>query len=93
MPLPKKAWYSLPHFLHVKPKPAPDPVLKTIEDLVYNPENALVVGDMPVDILMGKSAGVNTCGVTYGNSDREKLTEAGADYVIDDIRDLLTIVL
>ena len=78
---------------NVKPKPAPDPVLKTIEDLVYAPENTLVVGDMPVDILMGKSAGVNTCGVTYGNSDRDALTKAGADYVIDDIRELLTIVL
>ena len=38
----------------------------------------LVVGDMPVDILMGKGAGCTTCGVTYGNATREELVEAFA---------------
>ncbi|MCR5633940.1 MAG: HAD family hydrolase [Lachnospiraceae bacterium] len=78
---------------NVKAKPEPDPVLKTLEELVYSPENTLVVGDMPVDIMMGKSAGVYTCGVTYGNSDRDKLIETGADFVIDDIRELVDIVI
>lgn len=78
---------------NVKAKPEPDPVLKTLEELVFSPENTLVVGDMPVDIMMGKSAGVYTCGVTYGNSDRDKLIEAGADFVIDDIRELVDIVI
>ena len=78
---------------NVKAKPEPDPVLKTLEELVFSSENSLVVGDMPVDIMMGKSAGVNTCGVTYGNSDRDKLIAAGADFVIDDIRELVDIVI
>ena len=73
-------------------KPNAEPVIKTLNDLSYCPEQTLVVGDMPIDILMGKNAGVYTCGVTYGNSDEGSLLEAGADYVIDGISELLDIL-
>ena len=73
-------------------KPNPEPVIKTLNDLAYTAEQTLVVGDMPIDIQMGKNAGVFTCGVTYGNSDRNKLTEAGADYIIDKISELIDIL-
>ena len=73
-------------------KPDPEPVLKTLYDLGTAAENALVVGDMPVDILMGKRAGALTCGVTYGNSSRDDLLAAGADYVIDDFASLLQLL-
>lgn len=74
-------------------KPHPEPVLKTMADLGYAPEETLVVGDMPVDILMGKGAGAFTCAVTYGNSSREDLAAAGADRIIDVISDMLTLDL
>ena len=70
-------------------KPDPAPVLQTMQELGFTPEDTLVVGDMPVDILMGSRAGAKTCGVTFGNSCREELTAAGADYVIDDMSKLL----
>ena len=73
-------------------KPHPEPVLKTLEALSFDKEEAIVVGDMPLDINMGKNAGAYTCGVTYGNSDKEALLAAGADFVIDDIMELLEIV-
>ena len=69
-------------------KPHPEPVLKTLEHFSCPPEQALVVGDMPVDIGMGKGAGTYTCGVTYGNSDRDALLRAGADFIIDSIEGL-----
>lgn len=69
-------------------KPHPEPVLKTLEHFSCPPEQALVVGDMPVDIGMGKGAGTCTCGVTYGNSDRDALLRAGADFIIDSIEEL-----
>lgn len=69
-------------------KPNPEPVLKTLRDLDINASDALVVGDMPVDILMGLRAGVRTCGVAYGNSSREALLAAGADFVIDEFCEL-----
>ena len=70
-------------------KPDPEPVLMTLRKLNIDASDTLVVGDMPVDILMGKGAGCTTCCVTYGNATREELVEAGADYVIDDFSALL----
>lgn len=72
-----------------KAKPAPDPVLKTLQALNIKAENAIVVGDMPVDIMMGSSAHTLTCGITYGNSSIQQLAAAKADYIIDDISQLL----
>ncbi len=72
-------------------KPHPEAVLKTLADLKVSPERALVVGDMPVDIGMGKGAGTFTCGVTFGNSCREDLLEAGADYVVDTFPEILNL--
>lgn len=75
-----------------KAKPDPEPVLKTLRDLDIPAEECLVVGDMPVDIIMGRRAGASTCGVTYGNSSREALAAAEADIIIDDIAELLRFV-
>ncbi|MBQ3438582.1 MAG: HAD family hydrolase [Bacteroidales bacterium] len=72
-----------------KAKPDPEPVLKTLRELGVRPEECLVVGDMPVDVLMGKRAGAHTCAVTYGNANREDLREAGS--IIDDFAEILSI--
>ena len=72
-----------------KHKPDPEPVLQTLRTMHIDAAETLVVGDMPVDILMGSRAGCRTCAVTYGNATREELEEAGADYIIDDFNDLL----
>lgn len=66
-----------------KAKPHPEPVLKTLRDLQIPAKEALVVGDMPVDIQMGLGADAYTCGVSYGNSNREALKKAGAHRVVD----------
>ena len=73
-------------------KPHPEPVLKTMADLGFAPEETLVVGDMPVDVLMGKGAGAKTCAVTYGNASREELDAAGADILIDDFSQMLSLI-
>ena len=73
-------------------KPHPEPVLKTLEDYGYKAEDALVVGDTWYDIEMGRQAGVRTCGVTYGNGTREELVDAGADFLIDDFGELVSIL-
>ena len=69
-------------------KPHPEPVLKTLEAFGCKPEDAIVVGDTWYDIEMGRRAGVRTCGVTYGNGTRQELTDAGADWLIDDFGEL-----
>ncbi|MCR5431817.1 MAG: HAD family hydrolase [Lachnospiraceae bacterium] len=73
----------------VKLKPNPDPVLRTMKDVGIGVNETIVIGDMPYDIQMGKNAGVCTIGVTYGNASREKLAEAGADYIIDTIGEIM----
>ena len=70
------------------PKPNPEPVLKTLVAMNIPASETLVVGDMPVDILMGRNVGTRTCGVTYGNASHQQLEEAGADFIIDDICEL-----
>ena len=74
------------------PKPNPEPVLKTLRELGFDASQALVVGDMPVDIQMGKTAGAMTCGVSFGNSSKDALLESGAHFVIDDFSELLPLV-
>lgn len=73
-------------------KPHPEPVMKTLTEMGVNASDALVVGDMNVDILMGANAGAKTCGVTYGNGTREELLQAGADYIINRFDELLEIL-
>lgn len=73
-------------------KPNPEPVLKTLQHFGLSGPEALVVGDMPVDIEMGLGAGAFTCGVTFGNSPREALSAAGAHHIIDSFTELAEIV-
>ena len=73
-----------------KVKPAPDMVLKIMEETKGKPEDTLVVGDMIYDIEMGRNAGARTCAVTYGNGTYDELSTA--DYIIDDFAALLDII-
>lgn len=74
------------------PKPAPDAVLSILRRLDVPPAAALVVGDMPVDIEMGRAAGVRTCGVLWGNASREQLEASGADSIAMTMDDILAAV-
>ena len=73
-------------------KPKPEPVLKTLAAMHLDASETLVVGDMAVDILMGANAGAKTCGVSWGNGSREELKNAGADFIIDRMEELIRIV-
>ena len=73
-------------------KPHPEPVEKTLTALCIEPSEALVVGDMPVDIAMAHNAGVRAVGVDYGNATHAELSEAEADWIISNITKLLDIV-
>ena len=67
--------------------------MKTLSAMGIEAAQALVVGDMNVDILMGANAGAKTCGVTYGNGTRQELEDAGANYIIDCIEELSALLL
>jgi phosphoglycolate phosphatase len=73
-------------------KPAPDVVLAILRSLEWSPKETLMVGDTDADILAGRSAGVSTCGVTYGALSREALMAFRPDYMLDSITGLPPIV-
>lgn len=75
-----------------KHKPDPEPVLQTLDHYGLTPSDAIVVGDMPVDIEMAHNAGVRAIGVSYGNATSEELEEAKAEAIVDDIAELCSII-
>lgn len=75
------------------PKPAAPITLHVLELLSADPASTLYVGDSNVDIACGHNAGLRSCGVAWGFRGRAELEAAGADYVIDDPRELIDIVL
>ena len=76
----------------VNHKPHPEPVIKTLNALGIAPCEAIVVGDMPVDVFMAHNAEVRAIAVEYGNATRAELIESQAEWIIDDFRELLTII-
>ena len=69
-------------------KPAPETVERILSTMDWKANETMTVGDMAVDILMGKGAGTATCGVTYGNGTHRQLVDAGADHVLDAFREI-----
>jgi phosphoglycolate phosphatase len=70
------------------PKPQPHAILAICEHLGIEPSQSVMVGDSPVDMLMGRAAGAGLCvGVASGIHTAAELEEY-ADIVIDSIRDL-----
>ncbi len=71
-------------------KPSAIPVIYVFTKLGVNPDESIIVGDSNYDIEAGKKAGLKTVAVTYGYRERQYLIDA--DYIIDSIKDLLTLL-
>jgi len=70
-------------------KPHPDVVLHCLRQLGLEPDDALYVGDSPIDIEAGRAAGLFTVGVLTGTSSRELLASVSADHILDSAPELL----
>ena len=77
----------------VNTKPSPDIALLALERYNIKGCEALVVGDSTYDMDMGREAGCDLCGVSFGSHTPEMLREKGAKYVIDHYSELRNIVL
>ncbi len=71
-------------------KPSAIPVIYVFTKLGVNPDESIIVGDSNYDIEAGKKAGLKTVAVTYGYRERQYLIDA--DYIIDSMKDLLTLL-
>jgi len=69
-------------------KPFPDPVIWAASQLGMPPTQCLMVGDTPVDIRAGRSAGSQTLGVLCGFGVESELRRAGADEILPSTVDL-----
>lgn len=78
---------AIGQFDDVPPKPAPNGVLKALNEL--GEETAIYVGDSEVDVQTAKNANLPCIGVTWGFRDRENLK--GADFIIDEPCDIIDI--
>ncbi len=75
------------------PRPAPDMITALCEVLTIKPELTIKIGDSAIDIEEGKNAGVAyTIGVTTGAQSREQIEQAQADFILDDMKELLTLI-
>ncbi len=75
-----------------KPKPSPQPLLKIIQILELSKDECCYVGDSVEDIRMAKAAGVKIFSMATGVCSKEELVEAGADRVVDDLRELSRLI-
>jgi HAD superfamily hydrolase (TIGR01509 family) len=73
-------------------KPHPDPVLWAADQLETAPQDCLMVGDTTVDIRAGVAAGVQTAGVLCGFGGRRELERAGANLILKDVTELLSLL-
>jgi phosphoglycolate phosphatase len=74
----------------VERKPSPVPVIYVFTRLGVTPYESMIVGDSNYDIEAGRKAGVKTVAVTYGYRERQYLMNA--DYMIDSMVDLLSLL-
>lgn len=73
-------------------KPDPEPVRAALDALGVAPSpSVLFVGDSPYDVEAGKRAGVRTAGALWGPHGREVLKEAGADYLLDGLDEVVAL--
>jgi len=73
-------------------KPDPEHLLAALRQMGVDPEQAIMVGDHPMDILTGKRAGTMTAGVLTGSGDWSALLSSKADFVVRDAKALVNML-
>lgn len=56
-------------------------------------DEIIMVGDRKFDVTGAHKRGLKAVGVTYGYGGRKELTEAGADFLVDSVQELKTLLL
>ncbi len=75
-----------------KHKPDPAPIYYALECLKADPKTTLMVGDSQYDIEAANDAGITSIGVGWSLKGKEFINQFNPDYMIDDIRELISIV-
>jgi phosphoglycolate phosphatase len=70
-------------------KPHPEHLQRALEYLQVSAQQAVMVGDGPIDITAGKALGLKTVAVLTGGARREALRASEPDLILDSVADLL----
>ncbi|HEU4888756.1 MAG TPA: HAD hydrolase-like protein, partial [Thermoanaerobaculia bacterium] len=73
-------------------KPEARHLAVTLESVACSREEALFVGDMPIDVRAARNSGIDVAVVATGSSTREQLTASGPDHFLERFSDLIKIV-
>ncbi len=73
-------------------KPSACVVDRAVKRFGIDKSKSLIVGDMDVDVMTGKNAGVAVCWVTYGLGKVEDVSPLKPEYIIDDLIELKEII-
>lgn len=73
-------------------KPHPEPVLLALSRLGAEPSGALLVGDSPHDVAAARAAGTRAAGALWGACTRDALAAAGAEFLLEDVREVPDLV-
>lgn len=75
-------------------RPAPYMIRSIMDRLhIHSPKNVMKVGDTEVDIKEGRNAGCGiVVGVTTGSYTRQELETYNPDYIIDNLKEVLTLI-
>jgi phosphoglycolate phosphatase len=75
-----------------KVKPHPDHLISVLRALDILGEEAVMIGDHPIDIQAGKKVGMKTIGVLTGRTKREDFEKAGADYILGEASEVCDLI-
>ena len=75
-----------------KVKPHPEHLFDALGILGVQAENALMIGDHPMDIITGKRAGAFTAGVTGDGAQALKLAEEEPDFLAEDAGEVIRMI-
>lgn len=73
----------------------PDPTLlrSVMERMGATAQNTLFVGDSNVDIQTARNGGIPACGVLWGFRTRQELEEEGAQFIVSEPGELVSLIL
>ena len=58
-------------------------------DIVSVKADSIMIGDRKDDVLGAKEAGIESVGLRYGFAEKDELENAGADYILEKVEDIL----
>ena len=91
IPIPKElrfGRYALGRW-HPKLKPDPQPFLNAAEKMGVKPEDVIALGNLDIDIIGAKNAGIKSAACTWGAEQITSLLTTEPDYIFERPEDLL----